>query len=171
MEVQAPGKRPRELLQHLQDIQTNLRELGDLARELLNLDLSVKDQVEIGQVLWHLSALIQRMLNPYKETLREEALERAGGRSGTQFIHGRHKTSRCTVNIPQPKIILREDVDDIKLRELLGDQFDRFFWVQSKVMPRPDFSEQATGNPEFVAQLAKIVDTVTDTPRVSFTKG
>jgi hypothetical protein len=128
--------------------------------------LSLKDQVELGQILWRVINRAQEALEPLKDSLREEGQERQGVTPGRQFLSGRSRNSRCTVTIPPPSIKLRSDVDIGALRKALGHDFEAFFNVV--VTPRREFADRAAERPDLLQELTKAVDTVTDKPRVSF---
>ncbi len=128
--------------------------------------LSLKDQVEVGQLLWRIARAAQESLDPIKDSLRQEALHRQRGRPGRQFLSGRSRTSRCTVVVPQPEVKLRAGADVDALRQALGNDFLSFFTLV--VAPRREFAERAEERPELVQVLAKAVDTVSEKPRVSF---
>lgn len=130
--------------------------------------LPFKDQVDAGQVLWRISNLASKGIEPLKNSLRKEAEERCGGKAGKTVFHGRTRDSRCTVVIPRPSIRLREGVTVAGLRAQLGEAFDTFFRVHTQVQAREDFADQAVKNPEVLPVLTASVDTVTDPGRVSF---
>lgn len=133
----------------------------DLALE----DLSLAEKVEIGQILWSITNMAQKELEPIKEALREEALTKLERKPGRHILHGDTDT-QCTVVVPQPKVQLRQDVDITFLRQHLGKSFSVFF--TEHVQPRSNFSKQATEHPKWLSFLVDIVDTVSEKPRVSF---
>jgi len=155
-----------DLIARLKRAQAEIQAAARDAKEALaEGDLSLKDQVEVGQALWRISNEAQGAVAPIKDSLREEALERQKGLPGRQFLAGRSRGSRCTVVVPPPTVKIR--VTDInELRTMLGRDFDTFFRLT--VSPHPDFSARAAERPDLIRDLARIVDTVSGPPRVTF---
>jgi hypothetical protein len=144
------------------------RAVEESQRALSAGDLSLKDQVEIGQAAWRIAQRAQEVIDPLKASLRAEASQRLQGGPGRQFLSGRSRGSRCTVVIPTPFNKLRPDVNLRALWETLGPDFDTFF--RFEVSPRPEFAERATERPDLLQTLAAVVDNdpAPATPRVTF---
>jgi hypothetical protein len=158
---------PFRIIQSLRGILTEIGSQGaTVVQGLAENDLSLKDQVEVGQLLWRITRQARRALEPVKDSLRDEALQRRRGVSGRQFLHGRQSNSRCTVRIPQPRVVLREGVTLQQVRETLGDKFSLLF--EESAVPRSTFAEEAGQHPELLQALTVLVDTKSDPPRVTF---
>ena len=156
-----------ELLDGLQTVVSDLQDTLDEVRRLLDRgELSLKDQVEVGHWLWEVSHDLNSTLEPVKDNLRGEAVERLQNSPGTEFLSGHSRGSRCWVTIPEPTVRVRSDASVQRLRELLGDDFDTFFEVVLKA--RKGFADKAAETPTHLSTLAAAVDTVSSKPRVTF---
>lgn len=154
---------PRDITIRLKSLHTQLKALEELLEGQAG-SLPLKDEVEIGQVLWRIGNVARAALSPFKESLREEA---AGTCPGSRHLRGRTDESHCTVTSPPPNVRLRPEVTFAELEAALGPELSSYFLVQVQV--RPDFHDQVEeANPKTLAQLARLTDTEAVTPRVTF---
>jgi hypothetical protein len=158
-------KTPKQIADRLKAIHIELVELEQILSAEAG-TLPLKDEVEIGQALWHIGNMTRACLDPVKESLRVEAGERSAGNPGTQFLHGRTGKSRCTVNIPHPQATLRGGLTHLDVVEALGPQTPLYFNITAT--PRPDFHAQVETEPGALPALTRLLDTRHSTPRVTF---
>ena len=140
--------------------------LEDLERALET--ASVEDTVQIGDFLWRFVNRANEVMSPIKETLREEAYNQMGPRSGSFQIHGHEKTS-CMVTVPKPSIRIKKGADFEGLKEALGEHFEKVFAKEVKYKPKPNIEEVCLALPDALRDsVMNVLDHVDNTPRVSF---
>lgn len=131
--------------------------------------LDAQTRVEVGQKLWNLSRLAAMALEPIKTSLRDEAVKRRKGASGTvQFTAP--DGSKCSVNIPTPSLGIRRGTDMRMLKNLLGDQFDDLFETITTYKPRGKLQAKtaALADPDHRKTVLESLDVNPGTPRVFF---
>lgn len=158
MEEQTPGQ---ERLAHL----TRLAEI--LFREIRQTGVLTKaEQVELGNLLWKLSAEAQELLDPLKQTLREEAHKILSGKTGAVDFKGSNGSS-CRVTIPRTQLRLAKTAKIAALRDALGESFDECFGEEVKHVPKKAALERELkrgGQPT----LLEAIEMFSPNPRVQF---
>jgi hypothetical protein len=158
MEEQTPGQ---EKLAHL----ARLAEI--LFREIKQAGVLTKtEQVELGSLLWELSAEAQKLLNPLKETLREEARKVLDGKTGAVDFKGSNGSS-CRVTIPKTQIRLLKTAKIAALRDALGENFDECFGSEVKHVPKRGGLEEELKKGD-QPTLLEAIEMFAPSPRVQF---
>lgn len=128
----------------------------------------VEEQVEVGAALWAVYERASQAMETAKKDLREAALEKLGG-PGAHTFNGTGATE-AMVTIPNPSLRLQKDADVALLKKVLGGDFGRYFDEKVSYVPRKEFNERRASDKDatHAAMLDKYVDTVPNTPRVTF---
>lgn len=150
------------------DVRALLQELVGIRSEVNPKNIQLKDQVELGQLLWDLAQESNRLLTPLKDALRQEALARSAGKPGRQLLHGRSSTALCTVVVQAPVFRLKEGVSEPELQRLFGADTPLYFGL-NPLQVKPDIQQIVDkASPETLGKLAQVLDYITPPPRVSF---
>ena len=147
--------------------------LGEITTRIQQLEDSIEgqpvaDQVEIGAALWAVTEAATTAMESAKKDIRDEAVEQLAG-PGTHTFNGTGAT-QAMVNIPNPSLRLQKDADIELLQKILGGDFERYFDIKTTYTPRKEFNERRASDKDatHTAMLDKFVDTVPNTPRVTF---
>lgn len=150
------------------DVRALLEKLTDLRSDINPQNLQLKDQVELGQLLWDLAQESNRLLVPIKGALRQEALARSTGKPGRQLLHGRSSAAQCTVVVQAPVFRLKEGVSEQDLHRLFGADFPLYF-NPTPLQVKPDIQQIVDkASPEVLGKLVQVLDYIDPPPRVSF---
>jgi hypothetical protein len=156
----------------------HLRALHDeLRRDVLELEAStlkgdLSQQIEVGSILREIGDSIAGVLDRIKESIREHAIRRSGGRSGTLNFAGTD-LGEATVNIPEASLKLAQGKSIEDLRRALGEDFEIFFEEITTHKPRKDFETRMAALQDAAQHrvLLAAVERVEATPRVGFKRG
>ena len=131
-------------------------------------DISIEDQVALGQKLWNLSRKAMAALEPLKGCIRDEAVLRQKGTPGTVQFDARDG-SRCRVVLSTPTLEIRKGADMESIKSLMKGQFHYLFKTTVSYRPRMDFKDQVGNvNPKAQQAVLDAVDIVPGTPKVFF---
>ena len=131
-------------------------------------DKSIDVLVSLGCQLSSIVKNASDALEPIKQALRTEALNRNNGAPGViQF--DAPDDSCCIVTTPPPSIQVRKDVDMEKLKVFLGDAFDSLFEEVHCFKVRQEILVSVGKlKPDETKAVMEAVDLTEDPPRVSF---
>lgn len=140
----------------------SLNEVSSFSQE----DLSTEELIELGQLLWTLSAQVKKQFEPIKAQLREiGAKERS--QPGKVVLAGLEQ-GQTLITIPPPRMVLKKDADIEHLKKALGEDFGKFFSTNYSPNIVAIKEEIVQAPPERKELLLKVLEQKTGTIRVSF---
>lgn len=125
-----------------------------------------EEATAVGSILTDLVKRANKALEPLKEGLREDALDRSKGHPGPVYFNA-PDGSQCIVVIPKQMPAIRPDANVEQIKTALGDRFGQYFTEKVVFGVRKDFST-STATPDEIKLVLQAIDINDGTPRVSF---